>query len=157
MKLLLDTHILVWAMGEPARLGTSLELLLEDPQHTLCFSVASLWELVIKAALGRDGFQVEPAVLRRTLLDAGVLEIPITADHVLAVGRLPPLHRDPFDRLLLAQAERRFVVDHRRPGRGPLSGPRAPPRQFLILPAGGFFLRGAILAACLGGLATAGA
>lgn len=110
MKLLLDTHILVWAMGEPARLGASLEGLLEDPQHTLCFSVASLWELVIKAALGRDGFQVEPAVLRRTLLDAGVLEIPITADHVLAVGRLPPLHRDPFDRLLLAQAEREGLL-----------------------------------------------
>ena len=110
MKLLLDTHILVWAMGEPARLGASLEVLLEDPQHTLCFSVASLWELVIKAALGRDGFQVEPAVLRRTLLDAGVLEIPITADHVLAVGRLPPLHRDPFDRLLLAQAEREGLL-----------------------------------------------
>ncbi|MFM1798393.1 MAG: hypothetical protein RLZZ117_671 [Cyanobacteriota bacterium] len=56
MKLLVDTQILVRAMGEPARLGASLEVLLEDPQHTLCFSVASLWKLVIKAALGRDGF-----------------------------------------------------------------------------------------------------
>jgi PIN domain nuclease of toxin-antitoxin system len=110
VKLLLDTHILVWAMGEPARLGTSLELLLEDPQHTLCFSLASLWELVIKGALGREGFQVQPSLLRRTLLDGGFLEIPITADHVLAVGRLPPLHRDPFDRLLLAQAEREGLL-----------------------------------------------
>ena len=66
MKLLLDTHLLVWAMGDPARLGPALRELLEDPQHTLCFSVASLWELVIKAGLGREGFQVQPSVLRRT-------------------------------------------------------------------------------------------
>lgn len=110
MKLLLDTHLLIWAMGEPARLGPALGELLEDPRHTLCFSVASLWELVIKASLAREGFQVQPSLLRRTLLDGGFLEIPITADHVLAVGSLPPLHRDPFDRLLLAQAEREGLL-----------------------------------------------
>ena len=92
-------------MGDPARLGSALRDLLEDPQHTLCFSVASLWELVIKAGLGREGFQVQPSLLRRTLLDGGFTELPILASHVLAVARLPPLHRDPFDRLLLAQAE----------------------------------------------------
>lgn len=79
MKLLLDTHILIWAMGEPARLGPALRELLEDPRRGLCFSVASLWELVIKAALGRDGFQVQPSLLRRTLLDGGFEEIPIEA------------------------------------------------------------------------------
>ena len=105
MKLLLDTHLLVWAMGEPARLGPALRELLEDPQHTLCFSVASLWELVIKAALGREGFQVQPSLLRRTLLDAGFVELPIEAAHVLAVAQLPPLHRDPFDRLIIAQSQ----------------------------------------------------
>ncbi|MFM7514332.1 MAG: type II toxin-antitoxin system VapC family toxin [Cyanobium sp.] len=105
MKLLLDTHILIWAMGEPVRLGPALRDLLEDPQHTLCFSVASLWELVIKASLGREAFQVQPSLLRRTLLDGGFTELPIQASHVLAGARLPPLHRDPFDRLLLAQAE----------------------------------------------------
>ena len=110
MKLLLDTHLLIWAMGEPARLGPALRELLEDPRHTLCFSVASLWELVIKASLAREGFQVQPFLLRRTLLDGGFLEIPITADHVLALGSLPPLHRDPFDRLLLAQAEREGLL-----------------------------------------------
>ena len=110
MKLLLDTHVLIWAMGEPDRLGPALRDVLEDPQHTLCFSVASLWELVIKAALGREGFQVQPSVLRRTLLDGGFVELPIEAGHVLAVAQLPPLHRDPFDRLLLAQAEREGLM-----------------------------------------------
>ena len=110
MKLLLDTHLLVWAMGDPARLGPALRDVLEDPQHTLCFSVASLWELVIKAGLGREGFQVQPSLLRRTLLDGGFIELPIKATHVLAGAGLPPLHRDPFDRLLLAQADREGLL-----------------------------------------------
>ena len=65
---------------------------------------------MFKAALGRDGFQVQPSLLRRTLLDGGFEEIPIEAAHVLAVAQLPPLHRDPFDRLLLAQAEREGLL-----------------------------------------------
>ena len=104
MRLLLDTHLLVWAMGSPQRLPAGLAPMLEDPSHTPVFSVASLWELVIKQALGRPDFTVQPAVLRRALLDAGWQELPIEAHHVLAVAALPPLHRDPFDRLLLAQA-----------------------------------------------------
>ena len=103
VKLLLDTPILIRAMGEPARLGPALAELLEDPQHTLCFSVASLWELVIKAGLGREGFLVQPSLLRRTLLDGGFMEIAMEAAHGLAMAQLPPLHRDPFDRLLLAR------------------------------------------------------
>ena len=87
----------------PDRLGHGLREQLEDPRHSLCFSVASLWELVIKAALGREGFQVQPSRLRRTLLDGGFVELPIEAAHVLAVAQLPPLHRDPLDRLLLAR------------------------------------------------------
>ena len=110
MKLLLDTHLLVWAMGEPSRLGPVLRDVLEDPQHTLCFSVASLWELVIKAGLGREGFEVQPSLLRRTLLDGGFMELPIEPAHVLAVARLPPLHRDPFDRLLIVQAEQEGML-----------------------------------------------
>lgn len=72
--------------------------------------MASLWELVIKAGLGRDGVQVKPSLLRRMLLDAGFLELPIEAAHGLALAQLPPLHRDPFDRLLLAQAEREGLL-----------------------------------------------
>jgi PIN domain nuclease of toxin-antitoxin system len=78
--------------------------MLEDPAHTPVFSVASLWELLIKRALGRPDFTVQPAVLRRALLDGGWQELAIEAHHALAVASLPPLHRDPFDRLLLAQA-----------------------------------------------------
>ena len=104
MHLLLDTHLLVWAMGSPDRLPTGLRTMLEDPDHTPMFSVASLWELVIKTALNRPDFNVQPGLLRRALLEAGWLELPVQAQHVLAVADLPHLHRDPFDRLLLAQA-----------------------------------------------------
>lgn len=104
MHLLLDTHLLVWAMGSPERLPAGLAAMLDDPANTPAFSVASLWELVIKQALGRPDFQVQPALLRRALLDGGWRELPIEARHALAVAQLPPLHRDPFDRLLLAQA-----------------------------------------------------
>ena len=105
MQLLLDTQLLVWAMGEPDRLDPALVRLLEDPMNTPVFSVASLWELVIKRGLDRPGFQLEPPVLRQALLEAGWRELPVEARHVLAVGQLPALHRDPFDRLLLAQAQ----------------------------------------------------
>jgi PIN domain nuclease of toxin-antitoxin system len=104
MQLLLDTHLLVWAMGSPERLPAGLSTMLEDPLNTPVFSVASLWELVIKQALGRPDFHVQPALLRRALLDGGWQELPVLAQHALTVATLPPLHRDPFDRLLLAQA-----------------------------------------------------
>ncbi len=104
MHLLLDTHLLVWAMGSPRRLPAGLAGMLEDPGNTPVFSVASVWELVIKQALGRPDFRVQPALLRRALLEGGWQELPIEARHALAVAQLPPLHRDPFDRLLLAQA-----------------------------------------------------
>ena len=105
MHLLLDTQLLVWAMGSPQRLPEELTEMLEDPANTPLFSVASLWELVIKQALNRADFRVQPALLRRALLEGGWQELAISADHLLAVADLPPLHRDPFDRLLLAQAK----------------------------------------------------
>jgi len=105
VHLLLDTHLLVWAMGSPERLPAGLAPMLEDLCHMPVFSVASLWELVIKATLNRPGFEVQPALLRRALLDAGWQELHVRAEHVFAVADLPPLHRDPFDRLLLAQAK----------------------------------------------------
>ena len=99
MQLLLDTHLLVWAMGEPERLAPALVRLLEDPMNTPVFSVASLWELVIKRGLDRPDFRLEPPLLRQALLEAGWRELPVEAHHVLVVGQLPALHRDPFDRL----------------------------------------------------------
>lgn len=104
MRLLLDTHLLVWAMGSPERLSAALAAMLQDPANKPVFSVASLWELVIKQGLGKPDFRVEPALLRRALLDGGWQELPVQAHHALAVAALPLLHRDPFDRLLLAQA-----------------------------------------------------
>ena len=71
MRLLLDTHLLVWAQGTPERLPAALTAMLQDHANTPMFSVASLWELVIKQALGRPDFRVEPAVLRRALLEGG--------------------------------------------------------------------------------------
>lgn len=104
MKLLLDTQILLWAAGEPARLSASARKLLNDRRNELLFSAASLWEIAIKNNLGREDFRVEPRLLRRGLLDNGYTELPVTSQHAVSIEGLPPLHKDPFDRLLLAQA-----------------------------------------------------
>lgn len=104
MKLLLDTHVLLSAAGEPSRLSSTARHLLSDPDNELIFSVAALWEIAIKRTLGRRDFQADAKVLRRGLLDNGYSELPIISDHVVAVERLPPIHKDPFDRLLVAQA-----------------------------------------------------
>ena len=104
MKLLLDTQLLLWAAGQPERLSTAARKLLNDPHNELLFSAASLWEIAIKNSLGREDFRVEPRLLRRGLLDNGYVELPITSQHAVSIDSLPPLHKDPFDRLLLAQA-----------------------------------------------------
>jgi PIN domain nuclease of toxin-antitoxin system len=104
MRLLLDTHLLLWAAGTPERLSESAMALVEDPQNVLIFSAASLWEITIKRTLGRGDFQVDPRLLRRGLVDAGYEELAITGAHALAVDDLPSLHCDPFDRMLVAQA-----------------------------------------------------
>ena len=104
MKLLLDTQILLWAAGQPRRLSAAARKLLSDPRNELLFSAASLWEIAIKKTLGRKDFRVEPRLLRRGLLDNGYLELPVTSQHAVNIDSLPPLHKDPFDRLLMAQA-----------------------------------------------------
>jgi PIN domain nuclease of toxin-antitoxin system len=78
--------------------------LLNNPDHDLLFSAASLWEVTIKRGLGRDDFRVDPRLLRRGLLDNGYGELAITSEHAIAVDLLPPIHKDPYDRMLLAQA-----------------------------------------------------
>lgn len=104
MKLLLDTHLLLWAAGSPDRLPEVARSLFEDPGNELLFSAASLWEIAIKRGLGRSDFQLDARVLRRGLLDNGYYELPITSEHAVAIDTLPPIHRDPFDRILVAQA-----------------------------------------------------
>jgi PIN domain nuclease of toxin-antitoxin system len=104
MKLLLDTHLLLWAAGTPENLSVAALELIEDTQNELVFSPASLWEIAIKNSLGRPDFQVDVRVLRRGLLDNGYSELPITSEHAVFLSNLPPLHKDPFDRILIAQA-----------------------------------------------------
>jgi PIN domain nuclease of toxin-antitoxin system len=104
MKLLLDTHVLLWAAGSPDQLSPDARVMLEDTANELLFSAASLWEIAIKRSLGRADFQADARVLRRGLLDNGYLELPITSEHAVFIESLPPIHKDPFDRILVAQA-----------------------------------------------------
>jgi PIN domain nuclease of toxin-antitoxin system len=104
MKLLLDTHLLLWATGEPGRLSAMARALISNPDNQLLFSAASMWEVAIKRGLGRDNFQVDARLLRRGLMDNGYSELPITSEHAVAMDGMPLLHKDPFDRILIAQA-----------------------------------------------------
>lgn len=104
MKLLLDTHLLLWAAGDPDRLSFDARHLIEAQENVLLFSAASLWEIAIKSSLGRSDFQADARLIRRGLLDNGYIELPIASEHAVAVEGLPDIHKDPFDRMLVAQA-----------------------------------------------------
>ncbi|MER8400094.1 type II toxin-antitoxin system VapC family toxin [Mesorhizobium sp. M0306] len=104
MKLLLDTHLLLWAAGEPGKLPPAALAEIENVDNHLTFSAASLWEIAIKCSLGRSDFRVDARLLRRGLIDNGYHELPITGEHAIAVEGLPPIHKDPFDRILIAQS-----------------------------------------------------
>ena len=105
MKLLLDTQLLLWAAGLPERLPVQARLLMERPETEPIVSAASLWEIAIKSGLGRTDFSVDPRLLRRGLLENGYAELDVTGAHATAVDLLPPIHKDPFDRILVAQAQ----------------------------------------------------
>ena len=102
MKYLLDTHVLLWAAA--GKLSPSAAKYVEDESNDLYFSSVSIWEVVIKRHLNRKDFRVEPLLFYQGLRSAGYGELPMTSKHALAVERLPMLHKDPFDRLLIAQA-----------------------------------------------------
>ncbi|WP_018237344.1 type II toxin-antitoxin system VapC family toxin [Ensifer sp. BR816] len=104
MNILLDTHLLLWAAGDPGRLSRDALAFIEDRENALYFSAASLWEIAIKRGLGRADFQADPRLLRRGLLDNGYAELPVNGAHAVAVDQLPPIHKDPFDRILVAQS-----------------------------------------------------
>lgn len=104
MKYLLDTHLLIWAAGFPDRLSAEARAILVEPANILFFSAASLWEIAMKSALGRDDFSVDARLLRRGLIDNGYGELPVKSEHAVAIDGLPPVHKDLFDRLLVAQA-----------------------------------------------------
>ena len=104
MTVLLDTHVLLWAAGLPDRLPSEARVLIENPATDLVYSAASLWEVAIKKGLGRADFDVDPRILRRALLDNGYTELAVTGAHAVEVDLLPPIHKDPLDRILVAQA-----------------------------------------------------
>lgn len=104
MRYLLDTQLVIWAKISPHLLPDGARGIIGG-DHDLAFSVASLWEAVIKTALGRPNFNIDARQLRGQLLADGFTELGIAAAHVLAVADLPPHHGDPFDRLMLAQAK----------------------------------------------------
>jgi len=105
MKLLFDTQLLIWAANNPEKLPKKAETLIADLTNELFFSAASLWEIAIKYGLNRADFQVNPRILHQGLIANGYQEIPVFSFHAAAVNDLPPLHKDPFDRLLIAQAK----------------------------------------------------
>lgn len=110
MKLLVDTHLLLWAANQFDKLSLTAIQLMGDSHNELVFSAASILEVTIKQGLGRDDFRVNPRLLRRGLLENGYQELAITGVHALAVGQLPSIHKDPFDRLLVAQAQSESII-----------------------------------------------
>ena len=104
-KWLLDTHVLLAALIKPEVLPTDTQTLLQDPACTVYFSAASLWEIAIKYSLGRDDFDFLPEDIHQLALHTGFTELPIVSSHSYAVASMAWHHRDPFDRLLVAQAQ----------------------------------------------------
>ena len=104
MRLLLDTRLLLWALGDPAKLPAAARQGILDSANEVLFSAASIWEIAIKAELGRADFGARPEDIARVAIESGFDELPVRAMHAALTARLPRHHRDPFDRLLVAQA-----------------------------------------------------
>lgn len=104
MRILLDTHLLLWAMAASRKLPRAVKSQLLDPQNDIYYSAASLWEIAIKHGLRRADFRIDTDALLEALGASGFLELPVTAAHAAGVAKLPPIHKDPFDRLLVVQS-----------------------------------------------------
>jgi len=104
MRLLLDTHILIWIAQDSPRLSPKARATIVDPENEKFFSVVSIWEIAIKSTVDREEFTFDAATLRDGLFARAFAELPVAGKHALATSRLPALHKDPFDRLLVAQA-----------------------------------------------------
>ncbi len=104
MKLLLDTHLLLWTGSFPHRLSGQARMLISDPGSELVFSVASIWEIAIKYGEGRSPFVTDPVLFRHDLLKNRFEELDVLGSHAVSVATLPSIHKDPFDRILKAQA-----------------------------------------------------
>ena len=104
MRLLVDTHVLLWAIAEPDKLPAVARSMLEASDNEVLFSAVSVWELAIKLQIGRLSLPVELEEITRAAGQMGFAELPVSAAHAAGVRHLPSHHRDPFDRLLIAQA-----------------------------------------------------
>jgi PIN domain nuclease of toxin-antitoxin system len=104
MRMLVDTHLLLWAAASSRRLPQAARRLIEDPSNEVHFSAASLWEIVTKTALRKRDFKVDVALLRRALAEMGFSELQVSGAHAERLASLPLLRRDPFDRMLVAQS-----------------------------------------------------
>jgi len=102
VKLLLDTNILLWAAADTLPKAASEFILNEE--NELYYSSASIWEVVIKHGLKRPDFKADPHLLHTALQENGYIQIPISSEHSLITGTLPMIHKDPFDRILIAQS-----------------------------------------------------
>lgn len=104
MNYLLDTHIVLWLAREPNKLSKQIIEILENLDNQIYFSSINLWEIALKNSLGKSGFQYDVVKLKILLLENGFLELPVTSNHAPAIATLPFIHKDPFDRMLIAQA-----------------------------------------------------
>jgi PIN domain nuclease of toxin-antitoxin system len=104
VRLLLDTHVLLWALSAPKKLGKKARAAIEDPHNDVMFSAATIWEIAIKSALSKGDFGVTPNEILAAAMETGLSELPVRSVAAVHVAKLPPHHRDPFDRLLIAQA-----------------------------------------------------
>ena len=104
MNYLLDTHILLWTLVDPDKVPGPMRRKIEDTANRVWFSAASIWEIAIKHSLAKADFTVEPATIWKAARETGLEELAVTAEQSIGVDALPWLHRDPFDRLLVAQA-----------------------------------------------------
>lgn len=104
MKYLLDTHIVIWLAREPNKLSKTIIEILENPENIVYFSTVNLWEIAIKINLKKDGFLFDTAKLYQQLLANGFLELAINHKYIKTLENLPIIHRDPFDRMLIAQS-----------------------------------------------------
>ncbi|MGA8043203.1 MAG: type II toxin-antitoxin system VapC family toxin [Terracidiphilus sp.] len=105
MKYLLDTHFVLWIPIDDPSMGRTARAILSNSSNEFVFSAASLWEIAIKRSLARGNFAADPSLIRRQMIDHGYEELPVTGEHAAAVEVLPPIHKDPFDRILIAQAQ----------------------------------------------------
>lgn len=110
MNLLVDTHILLWLVREPAKLDSNALAVLSDPDNTVWVSAASAWEIAIKTRIGRLDGEALLAAWPDLLSSMGIGELPIDSADAILAGRLPWEHRDPFDRAIVAQALRRNLT-----------------------------------------------